>query len=236
MAKYADIESMCDRIQGDLHKIAEETLELMNRETEKHMDLAYIEFGDYQRRTIREIFANAVQTFYDAYTPAYYNRSEGLFDVLDIHENADGTVAYDTVDNLLDPSAMHKDRKGGDLYNKVFVKGWHGGAESGRYIPKRNTSDKKTTKRTKQGMSSMNSIQHPSPGTPYYRTPETIYSYWGKRAVRTTSPYDLFKNELHTAEGGYIFAEFKRISDKYNELAMESVQNKLNSIMSKYYG
>lgn len=210
MANYADASAMANDIIATLHRIANETLDVMNRETKKEGDLALKEFGQYQVRKISDIFFDAVQEFYDAYEPSVYGRTYGLRDLLDIRTDSNGIAEYETAEDLINPSNMHTDRSGNSLYEKVFMQGWHGGAESGP--------------------------DHPSPGTPYYRAPVGIYWHWSRPAIRTEPPFDIFQKALRVAESGEIRSEFETISNRHNDIAMANVQKAMEQISRKYYG
>lgn len=210
MGKYADIDAMCDEILSNLHRIANETLAVLERETKKEGDLALQEFGRYQSEKIRDLFLDAVQRFYDAYSPSIYSRTYGLADLLNIQTDSNGIVIYDTAEDLIDPSNMHTGRSGNSLFEKVYMHGWHGGAEDGP--------------------------DHPAPGVPYYRAPYGIYARWSRPAVRTEPPHEIFRKALGAAESGEILAEFKRLSDRHNEIAMANVQRAVDQISRKYYG
>lgn len=212
MGRYADIDAMCDGMVFAIHAIAREVLEVMNQETKKEGDLAYKEFGDYQRSAIEALFHESVQQFYDAYSPTYYARSYGLNDLLEMHTDDFGMVTYDTAEDLVNEDNLHRDGNGGSLYDKVFVRGWHGGAESGP--------------------------GHPAPGVPYYRGlgSRGLYAYWSRPAVRTEPAFRIFQRSLSAAENGEIASQFKRISDKHNDIAMERVRKEADRISRKYYG
>lgn len=217
MGRYADIDAICDDMINKLHAIANEASAVMEYETEYEGNLAYKEFGAYQASRIEALFHEAVQEFYDSYSPSMYQRQFGLFDLLDMHMDEHGVIDYDSVDDLIDPDKLHSDRSGGSLYDKVFVQGWHGGAEDGP--------------------------GHPSPGTPYYRTPiqiertgEIFYPHWSRPAAKSTPPYQTFRQLLSSAEAGEMYAEFKAISDRHNDIAMEKVRKKVDQISRKYYG
>ena len=203
--------AICDQIIAKLHQHAEKVLAVMNEETEKAMDEAYIEFGDYQRMAITEIFTDAVREFYNAYSPSSYSRTNGLYDILELKTNEYGIVEYGSVTDLLEPGNMHTDRSGGDLFAKVFMLGWHGGA----------------TGTDKWGVSK---------SSPHYRTPVGWYTHWGAPAAWSEPPYDIFERNLEEAESGRIFSEFKKISDKHNELAMARVRKLLPSINAEVFG
>lgn len=166
------------------------------------------EFGAYQQSKLAALFSEAVQEFYAAYTPSLYSRQYGLYETLDLKIDSDGTVLYDTAIDLVDASKMHGDRNGGDLFRKVFEQGWHGGAESG--------PDGETGK-----------DDHPSPGTPYYRTPHPYYRHWGQKAIQTESPLDILQRKLDHAEGGEMFSTFKQIFNKYRDESDELVRSKI---------
>lgn len=68
---------------------------------------------------------------------------------------------------------MTKDRKGNSLFDHVFVYGWHGGA-----------FDRES-------------------GQIRYRSPYQIYKYWGRKAVKTSSPYGLFMKRIPELEVQY---------------------------------
>jgi hypothetical protein len=197
--------------------LATRILEVMKEETEKEMELAYREFGEWQQLKITEIFVNAVNDFYSAYTPMFYVRTDGLYDVLDIKTDKRGVVKYDSVDDLLEPSYMHKDRNGGDLYNKVFVSGFHGGATGTDW--RGETAD-----------------------SPSYRTlvstrdGRLFYPRWGGYAAWSTPPYEIFDEKLTEAESGVIFKQFKDVSDKHNTIAMERVVKRLPAINAEIMG
>ena len=225
MSKYHDVDSLIREIKGDLDKFKEQTLKVLNEEVDRAMDDAAKEFGVYQQQKITEIFKNAVAEFYGAYTPKSYERqgrdgTGGLYNVLDLHTDEHGMVITgpNGYQDLFDSSQMHGDRNGGDLFNKVFMEGWHGGAES---ISEGKTDIWGT---------------HPSQGTPYYRKPGFVrypnptktkwhkYGKWGKVAKRTTAPYTIIEEKLKVAEGAEIFKKFKDISQRHNDKAVKKVE------------
>ena len=224
MGKYSDIDAMADRMKSNLEMEAELILEALNERTSKAMDDAMVEFGEYQKEKITEIFNEAVDRFYSAYSVVEngYQRQGnpakhegGLYEVLEIQLDDDGTVYMgntgEDYTTLFDQSKMHKDRHGGDLFNKVFMSGWHGGAESGD--------------------------GHPQNGTPYWRTPIPIYSRWGRKARKTTSPYTMIARDLGAIEGGEMFMKFKEISQYYNDKAVKTViEHDIPDIKAKIYG
>lgn len=173
----------------------------------------YFEFNRYQRRRIEEIFAFAVNEFYYGYTPAEYARTYGLFNVLDVRKNPDGDVLYDgsdeqNIDKLFDKDAMHTGRNGyNGLFDKVFVKGYHGGAEDGE--------------------------NHPSPGTPYYRG-GPYHTFWSRPAVQTESPYEIMQRNLKSAESEFD-EKFDEVRQKHSEeFVKDYVKRAMKCIISAF--
>lgn len=232
MSNHRDVDMLINEMKSNLHKLAERTLEALNEETDRAMDDAMKEFGIYQQQKITEIFKNAVAEFYSAYTPKSYDRTKGLYNVLDLHTDEHGMVitGVNGYQDLFDASQMHGDRNGGDLFNKVFMEGWHGGAES-------IAESKADTWGT-----------HPAQGTPHYRRPGFVrypnstkvkwhkYGKWGKAAVQTKAPYTIIEENLKAAEGAEIFEKFKEISQRHNDKAIEKVKREIARFHSEIYG
>lgn len=153
-------------------------------------------FG-YMEIEIGMIFRDIVDEYYADYSPLFYNRNESLYNILITgrSENPDNPTMFIE----LDPGMMTGYRsgyQGGDgLYDTVFRKGWHGGAD-----------------KDKNGM-------HPDEGTPYYRTPypyhegdTTGYWNWGYEADRMKeAPIVMFANRLQEAASGRFADEYKRL-------------------------
>lgn len=232
MSKYKDIDDLFDGIENNIGKLADRTLELLNRETSEAMNNAYKEFGEYQQNKIRQIFNEAVDRFYSSYTPHSYVRTYGLYNVLDLKLNDKGTVNAEdpAYMDLFNPDKLHTDRNGNSLFNKVFIEGYHGGAE--------NVSG---TKSDIWGA-------HPSPGNPYYRAPGWVkypgerkkkwhkYGKWGRSAVQTTSPYEIFSRELEAAEENEILEKFKEISQRHNDSALDKVTRSISELQEEIFG
>lgn len=198
-----NIDRICDRIIGNLEELANRVLKDLNERTSIAMDNAMREFGVYQKNKITEIFNNAVDKWYLSYTPSMYERTYGLYDVLSLKYNENGTVFIDdNYRSLFDPSLMHKDRHGGDLFEKVFIEGWHGGAESGEDHPEIGA---------RMGI-----------GIPYYRTPPH-WTEWSRRARKTKSAYKIICEDINSIYGTEMFDMFKKISQKHNDIAVEMV-------------
>ena len=216
-------EQFVNRINEYLKRTKEAIMTYANAETDKAVKKSYKEFGIYESNEIRRIFRNAVDKWYGSYTPTLYDRqgntdsgTGGLYEILDIKFDARGMVLIDslTFDDIYNPSNLHPDRRGGSLYEKVFVQGWHGGAE--------------TISSEKAPIYG----EHPNDGVPYYRTPHPYYSHWGGEAYRSESVYDMVQTELSIAEDTYIQSKFEEIVHKNNDKAVEEICSQIDSICS----
>lgn len=137
---------------------------------------------------IHSMFDEVVQGFYSDYTPGFYDRNESLYEILQTE------LSEDSLSIQFDPSKMTPFRNGYDgedgLYDQVFRRGWHGGAASGE--------------------------GHPSPGTPYWRTPVPYYNRWGHEAAfASLSPLDELKRRVTDYENYEMQADFNRIWSVY---------------------
>ena len=192
--------------------------EIFMDEIEKALQEAAVEFGERQQEVMEREFFSAVTAFYNTYHPKYYERegdtsthTGGLYDLLNLEKDVWGRVSYASYDDLLDQSQMTLDRRGNNLYNKVFVQGWHGGAEGGE--------------------------GHPNPGVPYWRTPQGQYYNWGRRAKRAkTPPYERFIKQIYAAERGELSNEFHDIQQRYVDEAMERTKQRVPQLISEIFG
>lgn len=198
-----------------------------------------IEFGLWQQEKVRDLFNDVVTTFYSSYTPSKYTRqgdvgskTGGLYEILDIQTDADGQVigTAPMYDELYNPAKMHPNRSGGDnLYQTVFVEGYHGGASS-------------------IGSNADVWGEHPSPGTPYWRTGGFVkysdsgvrkyhkYGKWGRRAVRSASPRSLMGSAMLGAEAE-MDNKFYEIASKYNDAMRQDIeQNVIPSVGRAVFG
>lgn len=158
------------------------------------------------KRTFKDSFESAVNSFYEDYIPEYYHRNRSLYNIFE----ADSLISEDSVSILLslDDSNMTHDRRGNSLYDTVFVEGWHGGAKSGDV--------------THMGGKTY-STPHPKPGVPFWRTPYPYYSRWGKQAVRSKdSPYNMYNRNVDKEEarlnklwGDIVAEEFKKMEEDF---------------------
>ena len=227
------IKEMTRKINSDLERLANRTLDELNKATTKASELAIQEFGAYQREEIARIFNSAVDQFYEAYSPRFYKRTHSLYDVLDMKIDNSGGVNYGNESlfrDLYDESQMTSTRSGGSIFDQVFVHGYHGGAPS-----------------IDSGKAEIWG-KHPDPGTPYYRKPGFVkypnsnrrkwhrYGKWGRKAIQTKAPIKMVYDELSIAEGGYILDKFKEISQKYNDEAVQGVIDKIPILMKQISG
>lgn len=215
-----------------IQELKELCLDVVHEEMDKEVPIGMEEFGQYQAKWIEDTFRQAVGTFYSSYDPGDYKRKYGLYEVLDLKYNENGTVKFTEpgYDDLYDGSKMHANRSGGNnLFNDVFIEGYHGGARS------INANAAKIWG------------QHPNPGVPYYRKHGFVklpgskkrkfikYGLWGSPAIPTDSPYSLIADEIDRAAGGEIFEEFKRIMDKHAEKWIKASQKRIQKIVSELF-
>lgn len=120
------------------------------------------------------LFRETILEFYADYAPVSYKRRYSLFDII----NIDTSVGSDQLFfNIEFDDANSPANNVFDPIDTVFEKGWHGGAPSGD--------------------------GHPSPGTPYWRSPTPYYTKWYKPAAISASPYDEFVEKFKDFwEGG----------------------------------
>ena len=140
---------------------------------EKAKEDAFADFLVVAEDRIRTIFNSVIQDFYASYSPKHYDRTESLYNLLQI------TTTRDTLSGEFNSDMMSSFRNGysGDdgLYDQVFRHGWHGGAGSGD--------------------------GHPDPGRPYWRTPVPYYNRWGHEAAMSDiSPLEDFNRRLSDYE------------------------------------
>ena len=102
-----------------------------------------------------------VNEFYGTYDPKLYGRTGGLktFAKPEIVGNEDFVFQFGPEYGQGSYSVGLE-----YIFIKIFMLGWHGGADSG--------------------------LGHPASGIPYYRTPYPYYNRWGRQAIKSpTSPY-----------------------------------------------
>ena len=220
MAEYHDEHALCNGLRSTYRKVADETLRLLNKESEITLKNTARDFGVYQKQKIEEIFKDAVDNFYNSWEPMDdgYDRHLSLYKALDL-KNApqkDGIIDHEETvpyDSLFNPKNVTPFERGGGaegLFEHVFKQGWHGGARG---------TDKRGV----------------SMGMPHYRTPYGVYRYWGKEAVRADeSPYDYFNRTLEQAYHNELNEKDKELLEYYNKIALDKVQAMIPSLFAKY--
>lgn len=137
----------------------------------------------------------SVRAFYDSYGPIYYNRCYSLYNFLTIKEVGEAGILLQMDDSKLNGHRVSPSY----IYEYVVKKGYHGGAIS--------------------GPPDASGASHPSPGTPYWRTPDEsvdsqeAYRYWGRPATSGESIFDLFNkriDELQPQWGEYWANKFQK--------------------------
>lgn len=214
-----DIKDLSKELQERINiyneKLKTLVLDDLNKETDKAKEKSYREFGVYQKAEIRRLFNEAVKKWYDSYEPKIYHREYGLYKVLDFSTSEDkyGMVSTRSqmYDELYNSSLMPTGRNGYDLFEKVFIEGWHGGAES---IAQE--------KEEQWGV-------HPNPGVPYYRTPHPKYNMWGNEAEQTESVYSIAAELISVAEKTTLHDKLDEIAHKNNDEAVEIINGRIKN-------
>ena len=91
------------------------------------------------------------------------------------------------------------------IFWNSFMEGYHGGA--------------------RDGVTGLGE-PHPSPGTPYWKTPIPEFTHWGRPAMRSFSPYNRMVSEMNKT--------IKRL-DKEKETEIEKIINKVNNVIDRLY-
>lgn len=190
MRKNNDLESAIDDIVNEIKRRALDTL----RNAQKS---AYAEFYAMYAEKLKQMFNDAIDDFYSDYPdPEFYERKKSLYKLLQIKVEKDGVTVWYEPDEM---TTFRNGYSGEDgLYDQVFRKGWHGGADK---IAK--------AKEGKYGV-------HPDTGTPYWRTPVPFYRRWGKKAaVAAISPLDDMKRRIDEYQEKEMQKDFNKIYSKY---------------------
>lgn len=214
--------SLREQVVDQLFKIyfnyKKKVIRVCNREFSKEITRTYNDIIKWQKKRISEIFNEAVDKFYSSYPPNLYDRqgdpsshTGGLYELLSMDVNESGTSVFlgDNYMGLFDESRMHGDRHGGSLFEKVFIEGWHGGAESGP--------------------------GHPDPGTPYWRTPAPDYTEWFKTAAKKAKdkdiPYNIIVKKINAMYKGREKSEYYmkayELAEIHFNIAMEKIVKKI---------
>lgn len=194
-----NITSYFNRAMEKIQKRAEVVIGRLWRE-------AWSEYIVIADKRLKKEFNEAIQEFYDDYTPTRYNRNESLYDIFKTDvDTTNGTLSF-----WNDPSKMTGFRNGyhGDdgLYSQVYRRGWHGGADR--------ISESKAEKYG----------EHPNTGTPYWRYPDPYYTRWGddakgKAPIASVSPLENVKRRIKNYEEKEIKNELTELfTKKFNSL------------------
>lgn len=190
---------------------------------EDALETSLREYGAIEQETLSRIFTEAVQSFYDDYTPTRHTRHRSLFNLLDVKTDEYGQVlSHDSLFlDLYDRTKMTQGRKGNDLFQTVFVEGWHGGAKG--IAPDLEPY---------WGA-------HPNPGIPHYRrrgwaiapgsTKKRMYKYgrWGRRAEQAKTPIP------EAVVAGFNAALAKELYDKEVEIITKHIDEAQKDIMKR---
>lgn len=165
--------------------------------------------------TMKKCYERAANQFYADYNQEFYERTGSLKKIFVIKEikNKNGEVTGAKPDWDAARDNMRLDRRGHNtLFDLIVYDGYHGGASEGD-----------TTKITTGRWAGLElNTPHPGKGTPYWRTPEKSYLAWGRPAVQTTSPYDLYFEFLNE--------EKPRIYEKYSDYLIEEFEKRYKNI------
>lgn len=183
-------------------KIADRIRENAQKAVQKIMPGVYRDWLVLIRQNVERIYSDVVESFYNDYSPVEYRRNYSLADLLQAE------AGKDYLDLSFDTSRMTPFRSGyrgvDGLFDQVFMKGWHGGANKGDYS---------TFVRFNGDMSYEQKVYtpHPAPGTPYWREPIPFYTNWGRPAeIATISPYQDYTQRVEqyqTSQDG-IYADY----------------------------
>ena len=113
-----------------LNKWFKEMVEHAKERATTALNEAWVEVKPEIVDAFEEIYKQSVDRWYGAYTPIFYSRNHSLYDLMEMEDDdAGGALTF-----LFDGANMTHDRHGDSLFEKVFIKGWHGGAYAGDTI------------------------------------------------------------------------------------------------------
>lgn len=115
-----DAMSIVNKWVDDLVKHVQEVANESYKEAGQEL-LPEIEVG------LEMIYQQAVDQWYGAYSPEFYGRSGSVYDLMEIEAMPEDLY----LEYAFNGDGLTHDRHGGSLFQKVFVKGWHGGAYDG---------------------------------------------------------------------------------------------------------
>lgn len=179
MSKDNNINKLVQEIKNAALKQLEDKIEQVRPEFQKNLTQKLDE-------RVRDIFEEVVDEFYASYTPRFYERNEhnGMRKMIQT-KITDSTFSYWFDEHMLSYRNGYSEEDG--LYDTVFRKGWHGGAQLGSemLVPYRTYKNK--TPITYNG----NGVNYWSPAkwqSPY----EKYHSRWQKAKRAPIAPLDNF--------------------------------------------
>lgn len=197
---------------------------LMRRMQEK-VERAFIEvinqftpqFWQEVDQDIRQIFKEAMDDFYSDYTQSYYDRRGSLYDIIMTDVKPMSLSIWFTPE----PMTFHDEDIGeGGLYDLVFRRGYHGGAESG------DTTTYTIQQGNRKGERVTVDTPHPNPGTPYWRKPYPYYLQWGRPAERAdTPPLQDVKNRAKQYSAGPMKQKFINMLMARKSIIQSKIKN-----------
>lgn len=159
---------------------------------------AYKDWFKYTDEHLREQHKKVAKKFYDDYPdPEYYDRRGSLYDLYSSEIGDDYITAWFDETKMYSAYNDYTMKEDG-LFDKVFVQGYHGGAERGP--------------------------SHPHPGTPYWRAPHPYYYYWSRPAEKMSpSPYDEFMKVVSVYNGEEFDDSGVSGQDEFNRIFQEYI-------------
>ena len=176
-----------EEFEAHIQRIVEERVqhlkEIVNECSDAATRLATSYWISRTKYRLYDFLNEAANQFYDSYDPKFYSRRGTLYNILFV--DTDG----ETFEAEFREDVMTYSNGGGggdedDLYDLVFRRGYHGGAETGP--------------------------NHPDDGTPYWRTPYKKYTRWGGMASSSQSPkyyFDSLLDNFNAEESEKIFKD-----------------------------
>lgn len=159
-----EVIAWCTRAAQDIPKYKRELKQLKRDTVKGIVKNIKVKYSIKQKELYEAAFKEAVDMFYDDYSPNRYRRNFSLYKAIDIKMNTGDGTLYGTRDDMsMDLSQVAsfysydkvtEPRNGSQeyLFKLTFVEGWHGGAK------------------TINEEAAETWGYHPNPGTPYYRT------------------------------------------------------------------
>ena len=182
---------------------------LMTKKINAVYEKVQSEFNNAYKLKLEQMYRNAVDEFYDAYSPEQYDRDYRLYGLLDVSIENNGLDMYVEFNpkeagfgyrNQYNKSLFGYEN---GLYNTVFRMGYHGGAD-------------KISKQKEDVYGS-----HPGTGTPYWRT-GWGYHKWGNEAFSSAAPIDIFFDSVDEYLEEDYGRDLQSLWDKYSgDLAID---------------